>query len=220
LRARIDRDKVAVPQEARKELAERRAREPTWSLETHWSHCLLYPLRMPCTWACWPWPGDLHRDLCGFLARQLEPGAAQRLPAVCAAVVLLLAYTVALLQVTLTTATTGQASAHFPARRPGTLARSGVQAIWCFLLGPIVPLIAAYFFWLDSGDLETVDKLILVSWLWWPPVCWTCATWQSTESVLVRTMPVAHRPANRATTASSPGSIVDRFRSPLSSQKK
>jgi hypothetical protein len=195
LRARIDRDKVRrLLREARKELNERQQRERPWELETHWSHCLLYPLRatlqvglLAVGWA------TATALVIAFLPENWNAAQLSIFVPFLPFYFLLLAYTLCLLQITLAAATRGFAgTVALPARDLLPIARSGVQGIVCLLAGPIVPLIVAYFFWLDCGDLEGVDRLILAELGLVAAVCWALLFLAVTEKdALLYANPVA-----------------------------
>jgi len=74
----------------------------------------------------------------------------------------LLGCTLSRLQMTLGTAISDEGEL-VPDSRNGLArtVRRGNQGVWCFLTGPIVPVVVAFFFWLGSGDLLLVDRLIL-----------------------------------------------------------
>ena len=195
LRARIDRDKVRrLLKEARQELNERQQRERPWELETHWSHCLLYPLRatlqvglLAVGWA------TATALFIAFLPENWNATPLSIYVPFLPFCFLLLAYTLALLQTTLVAATRGFAgTVALPARDLLPIARSGVQGMVCLLAGPIVPLIVAYFFWLDCGDLEGVDRLILAELGLVAAVCWALLFLAVTEKdALLHANPVA-----------------------------
>jgi hypothetical protein len=166
-----DPDREIQRREARRALAravkdlkkEERQRPRVWPLEKHWYECLLYavvslllvvPLSM--AWA----------TLIVFLCFTLPPRwntveMLVHLP-VLAPVFLLLGITAAFLQETFAVASAGKTGVlATPGRNPAKTIRRGAQAVWAFLVGPVVPAVVAWFFWLYSGDLEVVDRLIL-----------------------------------------------------------
>jgi hypothetical protein len=149
---------------ARKELAARRRLATGWRREIHWFECLLYP--------CRAWPILLILALSWATLTAVLMAA---LPAVQDGVTLggwlvlpafplfLLSYTAAFYRCVLGSAEVGEAGL---VRWPGVdllqVARTGTACLVCFLAGPIIPAAAAFFFWLNSGDLALVDQLILL----------------------------------------------------------
>jgi hypothetical protein len=150
--------------EAQRDLVRRRRRARTWPLETHWYQFLLYPLRawrLVCSLAL-AWA-----TLIAFLVSILPPDwtfweTVARLPLLLF-VFLLAGYTCACLDATLAAAAEGEAG--YIAKPNGDImlrsARSGAQVVVCFLAGPIVPALVAFWFWVESGDFELVDWLIV-----------------------------------------------------------
>jgi hypothetical protein len=148
---------------AEKQLTKRRLPALAWPLEKNWCECLLYPMRS------WPvvlllalgW-ATLTAITVTLLPRRWELDDVGGGIMLLFLVFLLLGYTVAWLQTTLTAAIEGRVGFVF---RPGNALlqtfRSGAEAVWCFLAGPMVLAIAAFLFWLNSGDLAIVDHLIL-----------------------------------------------------------
>jgi hypothetical protein len=151
--------------DAKRHVARRRLMAREWQLETEWFHFLLYPLRalllvifLGAAWASViafliaVWPSTLA--LVDVLPR---------LPLLLI-VFLLLGYTWACLEATITAALIGEAGyiAWPNSDRLVRAARGGAQAVACFLAGPVVPALVAFDFWLLSGDLEFVDWLILL----------------------------------------------------------
>jgi hypothetical protein len=135
-----------------------------WTLEVHFSEFVLYPLRaLPlvlCLALAWA-------SLIAFLMANWPPRwealeVVPRLPLLLV-VFLLLGYTWAFLARTFAAGVAGEAGrvARPDHDRLIQAARAGMQAVWCFLAGPIVPAAVAFFFWLNSGDFETVDWLIV-----------------------------------------------------------
>jgi hypothetical protein len=175
LRARIDRDKVRrLLKEARKELTQRHEYRQHWSLETHWSHCLLYPLRLALyvgllsvAWATATALGV------AFLPDTWNATQLSVYIPLSPFYLVLIAYTLALLQTTFRSASRGAGGLEaVPRMDPVPIARSGLQGLLCLVVGPIVPLIVAYFFWIDSGEIEAVDRLILAELGMVAMICW------------------------------------------------
>jgi hypothetical protein len=50
---------------------------------------------------------------------------------------------------------------YWPGRDLGFVLQSGIRWLVCFSAGPIVPIVGAYFYWLNCGDMEMWDWLIL-----------------------------------------------------------
>jgi hypothetical protein len=62
----------------------------------------------------------------------------------------------------LKSATAGEAGKVFwPGLKVRLILEGCGRCLWCLLAGPVVPLAAAYYFWLNSGDLTTLDWCIL-----------------------------------------------------------
>jgi hypothetical protein len=164
------REARRVLNQARDALEARPVRRQGWQLETWWFQCLLYPVLRA-------WPISLglafiwatlatvyftalrpeYRDLTDWSLDVLGP----RLPFLLVAW-FLLGYACAFFRCVLASAAAGEADC---VRWPGG---DAVQVLWstvaclvCFLAGPVVPLVVAFLFWLNGGDLEWVDWLIL-----------------------------------------------------------
>jgi hypothetical protein len=145
------------------ELDARQRRAAVGPPETDWYQCLLYPVR------AWPvllplavaWAGLLW-FLMTSLAEDWDPGVlAAGLPLLLPGF-LLLGYTCAFYGCVLASAAAGEARViRWPGADLPLVLRSGAAALVGFLAGPVVPVAAAFLFWLHSGDLEWVDHLIL-----------------------------------------------------------
>jgi len=150
-------------QDSEREWAERRRRRRTWNLETVWPECLIYPFRawpllvgLAAAWA------TMTAFLIGIWPAHWGPAEIVPRAPLMLFVVLLLGFTVASLEATIAGGTAGHAGyVVWPANDLGWTAAAGVRALICFLAGPIIPALVAFFFWLQSGDLELVDKLII-----------------------------------------------------------
>jgi len=149
--------------DAHKELKKRREDPRTWRLETHGYQCLEYPLRawfmvlvLALAWTM------LITVLIALLPdtwtlTEFMP----RFPLLMF-VFLLLGYSCACLQTTLGAARAGESDyVAWPERGLVPAVRGGAQAVVCLLAGPVVPAVAAGWFWLNSGDLLWVDWLIV-----------------------------------------------------------
>jgi hypothetical protein len=151
--------------QAERDEAERRERERPWQLETRWYECLLYPLR---AWlvvlglaAAWATATAIVTLAAVLPSTWVVAELILRFP-VLVLIFLLLGYTFAWLRATLSAAIHGRAGfVAWPARGLPRLARSGVEAVWSFLAGPAVLAAVAFFFWLNSGDFQWVDWLIV-----------------------------------------------------------
>jgi hypothetical protein len=76
--------------------------------------------------------------------------------------VLLMGYTFAWMRATFAAGMEGRAGyLAWPENVPLQTVRGVVEAAVTFLAGPVVPLAVAFVFWLNSGELELVDRLIL-----------------------------------------------------------
>jgi hypothetical protein len=146
-----------------KELKEQVKRHKTWRVEANFFECMLYPLRavilvagLAFVWAIaiilwshiWPEHVDLDETM-------------PRLPLLFTILFPIFCYTVRSFQVTYLAAMAGQAGYVVPPDGLSQALLSGMQAIWCFLIGPIVPIGVAIWFWLESGELLAVDAAIL-----------------------------------------------------------
>jgi len=150
--------------EAQRDVAEQRRRARTWRLETHWYEFLVYPLRaLPlvlCLALAW---ATLIAFLVAIWPASWEPvEVVPRLP-LALFVFLLLGYTWAFLEATFAAGAAGEAGY---VARPNTdrlarAARGGARVVVCFLAGPILPAVVAFSFWLDSGDFQLPDWLIV-----------------------------------------------------------
>jgi hypothetical protein len=159
---RLERQQVARWL-ARAEIDLARRREPPWRLEKTCAECLLYPLRS------WLWVLGLAASWATLIAALTALPAEGWLAAEMAAafpllviVFLLLGFTFAWLRHTLAAGVEGRAGFDFrPAEVARQMARCGVEAVLSFLAGPVVFAAVAFFFWLDSGDFDFVDCVIL-----------------------------------------------------------
>jgi hypothetical protein len=50
---------------------------------------------------------------------------------------------------------------YWPGRDLGFVLRSSLRWAVCFLAGPVIPIVGAFFYWLNCGDMEVWDWLIL-----------------------------------------------------------
>jgi len=154
--------------QARRDLSDQRQQSAGWSREKHWFECLLYPLRA--------WPVLLILSVCWAtliaVLRNLLPvdDGGMLLAALPVLVILwlvlplvLLSYTCNFYRRVLASGTEGEAGrVCWPGTDPLEILRTGAACVVSFLAGPVVPLVVAFFFWLHSGDLELVDRLILL----------------------------------------------------------
>ncbi len=135
----------------------------SWPLEKHWIEFLSYPLRalplaliLAMAWA----------TLIAILGAMMPDrwDALEILPRapVLMIVFMLFGYTVAFLQGTYAAARTGQAGfLVWPGRNMTVTVRGGVQGLLAFLAGPVLPAVVGYIFWVESGELQTIDWMIL-----------------------------------------------------------
>jgi hypothetical protein len=161
---RAERKKVRrALAEAKKDLVVHEERRRGGKPETHWFQCLLHPFRALPLWlglaVAW---ASLIAFLWLIWPERWEPvELVPRFPLVLF-VFLLLGFTCASLQATLAAAAEGLGGAiAWISRDMAQTAKGGAQAVLCFLAGPVVLAGVAFFFWLDSGELEWVDCLIL-----------------------------------------------------------
>ncbi len=62
----------------------------------------------------------------------------------------------------LTSALAGQGrGAYYSIRQLGLILRSGFRWLFCFLAGPVVLIVLAFYYWLNAGDFASLDWLIL-----------------------------------------------------------
>jgi hypothetical protein len=96
------------------------------------------------------------------LARQMESQGPSPAVLLGGLPFVILAYYCAFLQCAFTSAAAGEVwLARWPGRNLDLVLRSTARCLFCFLAGPIVPAAAGLFFWLNSGDLALIDRLIL-----------------------------------------------------------
>jgi hypothetical protein len=154
---------------ARNRPAAPRGRRGDRELERHWHQCLLYPVR------AWPLVlglGAALTVLTGATALvlpevlvELRGGPAEHW-LVCVplllAFLLLPGYACAFLDCTLTSAAAGEArNVRWPGTNVGLVVKSALTWLICFLAGPVVPAVAGFFYWLDCGDPDALDWVIL-----------------------------------------------------------
>ena len=143
-------------------------RKRAWPLEVHWYQCLLFPFRSwplafglafgmailagvtahltpeimkfsrsePAFWVlCWSW-GIITLVACGYVVGYLE--------------------------CTLASALAGEVG---QIRWPGESLRIAMRSFctwtYCFLVGPVIPAVVAWLFWLNCGDPAAIDWFIL-----------------------------------------------------------
>jgi hypothetical protein len=148
---------------ARDEEAERRRVMFPWPRETHWWQCLVYPIR---AWkmllglsVAWSLTTGL---LMGFLAEHLEQKGWKVLALALMLALPLFGYTWAFFRCTLISASQGEAGiVSVPGRDTVWAGGSTCLGLICSLAGPVVPIVVAVLFWLNSGDLLLIDWLIL-----------------------------------------------------------
>ncbi len=139
-----------------------------WRLETRWHHCLTYPCR------AWPIVVSLtlaqtaltgatvlllprfHEDFHPDSLEGWMPAVLGLLPLV------ILGYTAAFLGVVMESGAAGEhLEVRWPGYNVGLIARQTVRWLVCFLAGPVVPALAACWFWLSCGEPTLVDRAIL-----------------------------------------------------------
>jgi hypothetical protein len=156
--------KIAAPQERR--------------LETRWYQCLLYPFR------AWPLVFGLGTalTLCvGFSAlihRQIQQStqgiSAVTIYAMWASIpIVIFSYTYGFLDCVMAGALAGEfRHVRWPGRNFGLAVKSCFTWGACFLAGPIVPSALAVYFWLQAGEMQIIDwmimtELVLVAFGYW-----------------------------------------------------
>jgi hypothetical protein len=159
----------AEPQGARDRPPPRRARGRGWPLEQHWYESLLYPCRavplvLGLAAALTVLTGGLAMGLPEVLD-ELRAGPAQRW-LFCLPVLLVLplipGYACAFLDCTLASAAAGEARyVRWPAANFGLIMKSAAAWLGCLLAGPVVPAAVGFFYWLDCGDPDILDWLIV-----------------------------------------------------------
>jgi hypothetical protein len=143
----------------------RRRRRPRWGYETAWYECLLFPLRAS---PLLVWLAGALTLLVGAAALELPkfpelPPSEQWLWFVWIVLPFLaLGYIAGVWHCVLSSAITGEAGF---VRWPGKDLRLVVEGLWrcsvCFVFGPVVVLVAGYLFWLNAGDMQFLDWLLL-----------------------------------------------------------
>lgn len=143
-------------------------RKRAWPLEHHWYQCLLFPFRS------WPLVFGLafglavHLGITSLLLPEVMKLANSE-PAfwvICWSwgmiTLVFSGYVVGFLECTLASALAGEVG---QIRWPGESFRIAMRSFgrWfsCFLAGPVVLVTIAVVFWLKSGDLAVIDRLIL-----------------------------------------------------------
>jgi hypothetical protein len=149
---------------ARQDLQERHRPSRAWPLESNWFECLLYPLlrgwpvliALALAWAM------VVVILVTLLPEEWDlAGVQTRLPLL-TPLFLLVSYTCAFFRCVLASAADGEVGfLRWPGGDLLQILWSGAACLLCFLAGPVVPLVVALWFWLESGDLELLDWLIL-----------------------------------------------------------
>jgi hypothetical protein len=137
-------------------------------LETHWYECLLYPFR------AWPLVFGLSgaMALCtGIIAVVISQNVAFNSPrrwivfldAFWAIIPLpVMSYLFGFLDCVMAGALAGEfRHVRWPGRKIGLAFRSCFTWATCFLAGPIVPIALALIFWLQAGEMQIIDWLIL-----------------------------------------------------------
>jgi hypothetical protein len=164
IQRRLERDKVQrLLADAQRERLERHRRYRSWPREQHWYECLIYPLRAtPQVFAlAVAWATGITLMIAVMPGGDNVADFAIWLPLLPFGV-LLGSYTLACLLETLAAARRGEAGHVAWVKADAVpIARSGVQGTFCFLAGPVVPTVLAAWFWLNSGDLEAIDRLII-----------------------------------------------------------
>ena len=145
-----------------------RMREP-WQMESHWYQCLAYPFRA--------WPLVLSFSI---LLTLLTGGAVLVLRAVsdmentpwwflalsppCVLIpAVAVGYVCGFLDCIVTSAVVGEAQEiRWPGRQLRLAFKSCGNWLVCFLAGPVVTAVTAFFFWLHCGDPALADWLVLV----------------------------------------------------------
>jgi hypothetical protein len=163
--APLDRALIRQVIRARRSFAQPRER----NLETHWYECLLYPFR------AWPLVFGLSGALaiCAGLAalvqreeQELTQGNSTVLIYIyvlsAPVPLLILSYTFGFLDCVMTGALAGEfRHVRWPGRKIGLAFKSCFTWAACFLAGPIVPIALALIFWLQAGEIQIIDWLIL-----------------------------------------------------------
>ncbi len=142
----------------------RRAPRP-WLLEKHWYECLIFPLR------AWPLVlglGAALTLLTGVIVALLQSDLDSLQKWVFYYVtgmfaLVVVGYTCGVFQCVLFSAGQGEFGlVRWPGGDLRLVLHSVIACVLSFLAGPVVPLVVAVMFWLNAGDLELVDYLILL----------------------------------------------------------
>jgi hypothetical protein len=157
----------------------KRSRRRGWAYEAHWAECLLFPLRaLPLICAL-----ALALTLLSALAVKLLPQLAELetqsvwtwlgLAPFLVLPLTVVGYACGLLDCTLASAAAGEAGfVRWPGRDVGLAMKSSLTWLICFLAGPVVPAAAAPVYWLNCGEPDRLDWVILaelavVAVAWW-----------------------------------------------------
>jgi hypothetical protein len=136
-------------------------------LETHWYQCLLYPFR------AWPLVFGLSGALaiCAGLTALIHRQTQQSTQGIATIMVyamwasvplLILSYSCGFLDCVMAGALAGEfRHVRWPGRNLAMALKSCLTWATCLLAGPIVPIALGVYFWLQAGELEIIDWLIL-----------------------------------------------------------
>jgi hypothetical protein len=154
----------------------RERRQPVWELEGHWSEFLLFPAR------AWPILFGLAFGYSlivplglgiFFSSARPDPAGMVWFASVWGTLAaILLGYTAGFWLCVLMSAYHGEAGViRWPGGEVVLVARSLLLFLGCFLAGPALLLGVAVWYWMNAGELTTIDNLILME-LAMAAACW------------------------------------------------
>lgn len=161
--APLDRALVRQVLQARRAVGQPRERR----LETRWYECLLYPFR------AWPLVFGLSGAvaLCAGLTALVHRQTQEFTQGITAIVIyalwasvpfMILSYSCGFLDCVMAGALAGEfRHVRWPGRNLGLALKSCLTWAVCFLAGPIVPIALALTFWLQAGEMQIIDWLIM-----------------------------------------------------------
>jgi hypothetical protein len=137
-------------------------------LEAHWYQCASYPFSFLRTLLALMWALTLLSAGIVLLIPEMHRLAAMApeqwlVYAPCLLVpVGLICYACGSVECALTSALAGQGrGAYYSIRQIGLILRSGFRWLFCFLAGPVVLLVLAFYYWLNAGDFTNLDWLVM-----------------------------------------------------------
>jgi hypothetical protein len=150
-------------------------------LEKRWYECLVYPFRvlpvlLPLATLLTLLSATAVRGLPSLMEAQPPPGFVGWLAIGAAgflAALTVFGYACGFLQCVLTLSAAGEArEVLWSGRDMAVVPKATARWLVCFLAGPVVPVVGAYFYWLHGGDLGVLDwiifaELVIVAVAYW-----------------------------------------------------